>query len=140
MIKKITLDTAGFISEKLQEAEEIYSASTNLFGILGVLRQTFQQTAQDFIDQVNSTEQESEKIEILHKCIITLLATLEQADQKTRMSTLKYQHETALLNSMAAELNVLEEKTKREAIDESTKCEEEIVPTEETTDDTEAIK
>lgn len=129
-------DTASFISEKLQKVEGVYSASTDLFGILGALSKTFQQTAQSFIDRANSTEQESEKIEILHRCIVTLLAALEQTDQAARMSTLRYQHEAALLNSMAAELSVPEEEEAgEEVVDESMEDEEEVVATEETTED-----
>ena len=129
-------DTASFISEKLQRVEEEYSASTDLFGILGALGQTFQHTAQDFIDRANAVEKDSEKIEILHGCIVTLLQALEQTNQSARMSSLRYQHEKALLNSMAAELSIPEEEEGEEQSEEEfVEDEEEATTIEETPED-----
>ena len=124
-------DTAGFISEKLEIIKENYSSSVDLFGVLSQIKKAILAQAEASIKKVNNTEDQEEKISILHQCIVGIVDTMDLAEQNLRLNSLRNQHEVSLLNSLLSELAEATEALKEEgSTDETAEPEETTIPEE----------
>ena len=107
-MERMMTDTPSFISERLRKIEENYSNSMNVFGVVKEIKEAAFTQAESSVAQVNNSKDDVEKIKILHQCVLSILDTLDLAEQRLSMIKLKYQHETELLKSMYSELDVVE--------------------------------